>query len=127
MAQIVHKKDYAPFSQGLNTRYATASLGDLEVSVCENAQFNNAGIIEKYPGYSKDGSPFPNSSASFIRTLFDYKRGSATDLLLIAAADSGNANSTYKVDIKSTIGDGTYQYITYGIGTAAFTNGNTAV
>lgn len=127
MAAINHKKDYGPFANGLNSRFLPASLMDSEVSVCQNAQFNNNGSIEKYPGYIKDGSPFPNAAASFIRTIFDFKRGSSTDNLLIAAADAGNTNATYKVDIKSTIGDGTYQYVTFGIGTAAFTNGNTTV
>lgn len=127
MSGLDHKKLYSPPELGLNSRYSAVVINDKEASVLLNNEVNNDGTLAKYPGYVKDGSPFPNESTAFIRSMWDFKRGSSTDLLLISAADSGNANTTYKVDIKSTIGDGTYQYFGHTIGTAAFTNGNTAV
>src|ERR1700686_666044 len=108
MAAIDHKKDYGPFTSGLNSRFQLASLQDTECSVLQNAQTNNSGSLEKYPGYILDGSPFPNVSTDFIRTIYDFRRGTVVDSLLIAANDHNNANATHTVDIKSTIGDGTY-------------------
>lgn len=120
-------KNYSPTTKGLNSRFALPTLQDLEASVLENFQVNNSGVLETYQGYTLDGSPFPNVSDSFIRTLFNFRRGSSIDWLLIAAQDNGNTNSNFKVDIKYTPGDGTYSYIGFTVGTAAFTNGNTAV
>src|SRR5258708_6053220 len=126
MSALERKKEYFPPELGLNTRFNSIVIGEKEASTLLNYQINNDGLLEKYPGYTLDGSPFPNTADSFIRTLHNFRRGANVNQLLIAAQDDGNANTTFGVDIKYTIGDGNYAYITFGIGTATFTNANTA-
>src|SRR5271166_3244821 len=120
MSALERKKEYFPPSLGLNSRFNPIIINEKEASSFFNYQVNNDGTLEKYPGYILDGSPFPNATDSFIRTLYNFRRGASVNQLLIAAQDDGNTNATYGVDVKSTIGDGTYQYITYGIATATF-------
>lgn len=121
------RKVYQDFSGGLNTRLSPVELPENEMSVLNNYVINNRGLLEKAPGYVKDHSPFPNSTDSFIRMLLNLRRGTNTDVLLMAAQNSGNTNALYKVDFKKTTGDGTSSYIGYTTGTASFVNGNTAV
>lgn len=122
------KKIYQSFNGGINTRYSPILIKENEFAILENARVNDRGLLEKFKGYIKDGSPFPDNPDSFIRMLLNLKIGTTVDLLLMAAQDDSNTNSQYKVDLKQTTGDGTYSYI--GLtspGTASFTNGSTAV
>jgi len=127
MAAIERKKVYSPLTDGLNDRINPAFLSEREAAEIINWEVNEKGIIEKQKGFIKDGSPFPDATDSFIRMLVNYRRGTAVDLLVMAALDSGNTNATFKVDLRKTSGDGTYPYIGHTTGTADFTNGNTAV
>lgn len=126
-AQQSLRKFYPVTSSGFNSRFDPTLLKDSEAAELINLQINQDGTLSKYPGYSKNGSPFPNSTDSFIRMLYNFKRGSSIDTLLISARDNGNTNATYKVDVKSTIGDGTYTYIAHTRHTATFTNGSATV
>lgn len=126
-AQQSLKKFYPVPTLGFNNRFDPTLLKDNEGSELLNLQVNQDGTLAKYPGYSKNGSPFPNSTDSFIRMLHNLKRGASVDTLLIAARDNGNTNATYKVDVKSTIGDGNYTYIGHTRHTATFTNGSATV
>lgn len=127
MSGFEKRKVYPIPTAGFNTKISPMLLSDQEAAVLQNARMADTGLLEKYPGYIKDGSPFPANSVSFIRMLLDYKRGTSVDYLIMAAQDNGNANTNYKVDFKKTIGDGTYQYIGLTTGTASFTNASTAV
>src|SRR3974390_3339803 len=106
MLALQRRKPYAPPTLGLNTRFSAGTLNELEASQLSNYQINDDGTLEKYQGYTLDGSPFPANGDSFIRTLYNFRRGASVNQLLIAAEDDGNANTTYKVDVKYTIGDG---------------------
>lgn len=119
---------YQDFSGGLNTRLSPIRISPNQESVLTNCVINDTGILEKMKGYLKDGSPFPNNADSFIRFLLNLKIGTSIDVLLMAARDNGNSNSTYKVDFKKTAGDGTYSYIGFTTpGTASFVGANAAV
>lgn len=127
MLEKSQPKVYQDFTGGLNDRPSPTMIKEIEETFLQNCVVNDKGILEKAKGYLKDGSPFPNSTDSFIRMLLNLKRGTSVDVLLMAAQDNGNANTLYKVDIKKTTGDGTYSYIGYTVGTASFVSGNTAV
>lgn len=121
------RKDFQDFSGGLNTQDANLRVAHNQFTQLDNAVVNDRGLLEKARGYGLDGSPFPDETTAFIRMLHNYRRGSTVDKLMVAAADSGNANATYKVDIKETAGDSVYDYIGYTTGTATFTNGSANV
>lgn len=125
--ESAQRKIYQDFTGGLNTRLSTVELPENEMSVLDNYVINNRGLLEKANGYVKDHSPFPNSPDSFIRMLLNLRRGTNTDVLLMAAQDDANTNALYKVDFKKTTGDGTSHYIGYTVGTASFVSGNTSV
>ena len=129
------KRVYEPPTLGRQDRLSPLMCNIKEAPILENWMCNWRGVLEKVPGYIKDGSPFPNSGDSFIRMLLNLRRGSTYDVLLMAAQDNGNANAQYKVDLKLTPGDGSYSYLTHvsdvpNIPTNAlshFINGNTGV
>ena len=122
------RKVYQDFVAGLNTRLSPIRIQPNQEALLNNCVVNDTGILEKAKGFTKDGSPFPNSTDSFIRLLLNLKIGTSVDVLLMAAQDNANTNATYKVDLKKTSGDGTYQYIGHTApGTASFTNGSAAV
>lgn len=122
------RKAYQDFSGGLNDFDSPLIVKQNQFTTLNNALVNSNGLLEKAKGYSVDGSPFPDDVDSFIRMLVNYKRGTSVDKLVCAALDEGNTNTTYKVDIKETSGDGTYAYIAHTAGTnASFTTANTAV
>jgi len=123
MSAIQRKKVYSPLVEGLNDKINPAFLDDREASEILNWELNERGVMEKYKGYIKDGSPFPDDPDSFIRMLLNYKRGLSVDLLLMAALDDGNTNANFKVDLKKTSGDGTYSYIGHTTGTAVISTG----
>src|SRR5437867_136478 len=127
MAGFEHKKVYPVPGKGYNAKLSPLLLRDDEAAVLQNAQVNELGLLEKYPGYIKDGAPFPNSADSFTRMLLNLRRGSNVDVLLMSALDAGSTNATYKVDTKKTAGDGVYSYIGHTTGTATFTSSNTSV
>lgn len=128
MAAIQRKRVYGPFTGGLNDKLSPIMIDQSEGAELTNFQVNDRGILEKYKGYQKDHSPFPDDTDSFIRFMLNYKKGSTVDILLMAARDDGNTNASYKVDFKKTAGDGTSAYIGHTAGTSAsFTNGSTAV
>jgi hypothetical protein len=128
MSGMDQKKSYEAPTKGLNDRYSPIMIDKEEAAELQNFVVNDRGILDKVEGYQKDGSPFPNSTDSFIRMLVNYRRGTTVDKLIMAAQDNGNTNSTYKVDYKATSGDGSYAYIGHTAGTnASFTSGNTAV
>lgn len=119
---------YEDFSGGLNTRLSPIRIPKNQESVLNNCVVNNTGILEKINGYLKDGAPFPNNTDSFIRFLLNLKIGTSVDILLMAAQDNADSNSTFKVDFKKTTGDGTYSYIGFTTpGTATFVGGNASV
>lgn len=122
-----YRKAYQDFSGGLNTFNSVTTVKQNEFVQLDNALINNRKLLEKYKGYTVDGSPFPDDVDSFIRMLVNYKRGTTVDKLVVAALDETNANATYKVDLKETSGDGTYSYFGYSTGTATFTNGSANV
>ena len=121
------RKSYQDFSGGLNDFNSALIVPQKQFVQLDNALVNSTGILEKAPGYSVDGSPFPDDVDSFIRMLVNYRRGTSVDKLVCAALDEGNTNVTYQVDLKETSGDGNYAYIGHTTGTASFTSGNTAV
>jgi hypothetical protein len=121
------RKAYQDFSGGLNTLGSPLRIGPNEFVQLDNAYVNETGLLEKSKGYSLDGSPFPDDVDSFIRMLVHYRRGTTVNKLVCAALDEGNSNSTYKVDIKETSGNGSYDYIGYTTGTATFTSGSPTV
>ena len=126
--QQLYRRAFQDFSGGLNDLLSPLTVQANQFTDLENAVINDRGLLEKAKGYITDGSPFPNDVDSFVRMMVNYKRGTSVDNLVVAALDDGNTNATYKVDLKSTSGDGTYAYIGHTSGTdASFTNGNTAV
>lgn len=122
------RKAYQDYSGGISNFNSSLIIKQNQFSQLTNALVNNTGILEKAPGYSLDGSPFTNTSASFIRMLVNYRRGTTVDKLVCAALQVANTNATYKVDLKETSGDGSYAYFGHTLGTdASFINGNAAV
>lgn len=121
------RKSYQDFSGGLNTLQNPLILKQNQFSELVDAIINEDGTLERAKGYVVEGSPFPDDADSFIRMVVNYKRGTTVDNLVVAAQDDGNANATYKVDIKQTTGNGSYDYIGYTTGTATFTNGSPTV
>lgn len=115
MSATQKKKVYQDFSKGLNDRLSAIKIAENEATEIFNAAINDRGILEKYKGYIKDGSPFDNNSDSFIRFLLNFKRGTTVDVLLMAAYDGGNADPDLKVDLKKTTGDGTYTTVAAGV------------
>lgn len=124
---MAQSKTYQDFSAGLNDTSDVAILLENEAAVLTNASVNDSGILEKARGYTKDHSAFPADTDSFMRMLVNFKRGTSVDVLLEAALDDGNTNSTYKVDLKQSSGSGSSSYIGYTVGTATFTNGSATV
>lgn len=122
-----YRKAYQDFSGGLNDFESPLIVKQNQFTQLDNALVNNRSLLEKAEGYALDGSPFPGSAACFPRMMTNYRRGAAVDKLIVCGLDTGNTNATYKVDIKETDGTGTYDYVCHTTGTAAFTNGNTAV
>ena len=122
-----YRKSFQDFSGGLNDFDSALIVKQNQFTELENARVNDRGLLEKTKGYSVDGSPFPDDADSFIRMVANYKRGTTVDKLICAALDEGNANATYKIDLKQTSGDGSYDYVAHTTGTALFTNASTAV
>lgn len=121
------RKPYQDLSGGKCTRPDPQLVPANKFVQLNNAILADHDILEKAPGYTVDGSPFPNNVDSFIRMLVNYRIGTSINSLVVAAQDDGNTNATYKVDFKQTFGDGTYNYIGYTTGTASFTNGSANV
>jgi hypothetical protein len=119
-----YRKAFQDLTGGTNNQESALVIPASQFTQLDNALINERNILEKAKGYSLDGSPFPNTTDSFIRMLVNYKRGTTVDTLVAAASDAGNTNTTYKVDLKQTSGDGVYSYIGYTTGTATFTNGS---
>lgn len=123
-----YRKAYQDFSGGLDDFSDSLIVKQNQFCQLTNALVNSTGVLEKAKGYSLDGSPFPDVAANFIRMLVNYRRGVTVDKLVCAALDTTNTNTTYKVDLKETIGDGNYAYFGHTAGTeASFTTANTAV
>lgn len=122
-----YRKVYQDFSGGLNNLQNPLVIPENEFSQLDNAVINSTGILEKSNGYALDALVFPDDADSFIRMLVNFKRGTSVDKLVVAALDEGNANATYKVDLKETSGTGTYDYIGYAEGTATFTSTSATV
>lgn len=116
-----YRKAYQDFTGGLCTRQNALVVPGNKLTQLDNAVINDSDILEKVSGRVLDGSPFPNSADSFIRMLINYRVGTSVNSLVVAAQDSGNTNATYKVDIKQSLGDGSYSYIGHTDGTALFT------
>ena len=127
MSQYVNRRHYSPPTGGLNDRFAAPLIDLKEAAELINARVNENGKLEKYPGYAEYGSAFPDDADSFIRMALNLRRGTTQDTLLVAAQDDGNTHASLKVDYMKTDGDGAFAYIGHTTGTAAFTNGNTAV
>ena len=122
-----YRKAFQDFTGGLMTRPNPLQIPANKFNVLQNAIINDHDILEKVQGYTLDGSPFPNTTDSFIRMLTTYRVGDNLATLVCAAADDGNANTTYKVDLKQSNGDGVYNYIGHTIGTALFTHNSATV
>ncbi len=122
-----YRKAYQDFTGGLATRANPLQIAANQFSQLQNAVMNDEDILQKVQGYTFDGAPFPNTPDSFIRLLLNYKIGSSVNTLVCAAQDDGNANVTYKVDLKQSSGDGNYYYFGHTVGTADVTYGSTAV
>lgn len=118
---------YTDFSGGLSTRKHALKLGKNQFTQLDNAVLADHETIEKITGYVQDGTPWASTSDSFIRMLVNYRVGTSVDSLVVAAQDNNNTNATFKVDLKQTFGDGTYNYIGYTTGTATFTSSSTTV
>jgi len=121
------RKAWQDFSGGLNTQLSPLKVAENQLVSAKNGWINKRGLLETAKGYTLDGSPFPNHLDSFIRLLYNYKKGAAVDKLLVAAQDNGNTDVTYKVDFKESAGDGVYKYITLNTGTATWVNGQAQV
>ncbi len=117
-----YRKAFQDMTGGLCTRSNALLTPANKFVQLDNAAINDTDILQKATGYILDGSPFPNSSDSFVRMLSNYKVGTTVNSLVCAGQDAGNTNTTYKVDLKQSFGDGTYNYIGYVDGTATFTN-----
>ena len=122
-----YRKAFQDFTGGLMTRPNALMVPANKFVQLDNAIINDSDILEKAPGYVLDGSPFPNSTDSFIRMLINFKVGTSVNNLICAAQDSGNANANFKVDLKSSPGNGVYSYIGHTTGTATFTNTSAAI
>lgn len=122
------RSSWQTFGSGLNTKESPLRLKGDELAELIDMEVNKRGLIETGKGYVIDGSPFPSTSDSFIRMLARYRKGAAgVDKLVVAALDAANTHVTYKVDLKETNGNGSYDYIGHFVGTAVFTNGSPTV
>lgn len=108
------KKVYSTIVDGLNDKVSPLLLRDEEAAEILNYEENERGILEKYAGFVKDHSPFPDDPDSFIRFLMNFKRGTSVDVLLMAALNETNV-SPMQVDLRKTTGDGTSTLISAGL------------
>lgn len=122
-----YRRAYQDFSGGLQTRPHALEVDANKFTQLDNCILADHSILEKAPGYAVDGNPWANVSDSFIRMIVNYRVGTSVNSLVVAAQDDNNTNATFKVDLKQTFGDGTYNYIGYTIGTALFTSGSPTV
>jgi len=120
---IERKKVYSPLTDGLNDFVAPVLLGEGEAAELLNCEVNERSILEKYKGYTKDHSPFPDNTDSFIRLLLNYRKGTSVDDLLMFAQDNANTNTNFKVDAKKTSGAGVSVFIGHTTGTAIVATG----
>jgi len=114
MSAIQKKKVYQDFSKGLNDRLSAIKISENEATELINCALNDRGILEKYKGFIRDSSPFPNDPDSFIRFLLNFKRGTTVDVLLMAALDEAET-TPMQVTLKKTTGDGSYSTIQAGL------------
>ncbi len=121
------RKAYQDLTGGLMSRPNPLMIPANKFTVLQNAIMNDTDVLQKVQGYTLDGSPFPNSTDSFIRMLINYRVGDSLQTLVCAGQDDGNTNANYKVDLKQTLGNGSYNYIGHTVGTAVFTNGSMSV
>lgn len=122
------RKSFQDFSGGINNYESVLRIKQNQFEELTDALVNKSGLLERAKGYILDGAPGTSATTSLCRMLVNYQRGSTVDKLVVANHDATNANTTYKVDLKETSGDGNYAYIYHVSGSScAFTNGNTAV